>query len=80
MGMMTGNNQADDVPMAMNHNLVKGVLRDEYGFRGIAMTDWQNSQYHPMRQHLILTSGMSLMMPDNGAFMKYIDEEVAKSP
>lgn len=79
MGMMTGNNIVNNIPIMMHRPLVMNILREEYGFRGITMTDWQNTQYHPGRQHLVLPSGETLLMPDNNTFRKWVEEQTALS-
>lgn len=79
MGIMTGNNLINGVHSSMSRGLLDGVLRREYGFEGIAMTDWQNTCYFPELQQLALTSGETLMMPDNETFRSYIEEQAALS-
>lgn len=79
LGMMTGNNLVNGLPCPMNRPLIEELLRKEYGFDGVAMTDWQNTGYYPGMQNLVLTSGETLMMPDNAAFLKYVREEISKS-
>ena len=80
MGMMTGNNLMNGIPSYMHRPLINGILRGEYGFRGMAMTDWQNSSYFPEMQEFVLTSGISLMMPVNATLKDYIDSQAALSP
>ena len=78
-GMMTGNNLVNGLPCSMHRPLIEDIMRSEYGFSGIAMTDWQNTVYHPDRQNLVLTSSMNLLMPDNSAFRKWITAEIQQS-
>jgi beta-glucosidase len=78
-GMMTGNNLANGIPCSMHKPLIADVLRKEFGFTGLAMTDWQNTSYYPALQHLVLASGETLLMPDNTTFAKYINEQIAIS-
>ena len=78
-GMMTGNNLVNGIPCSMHKPLIADVLRKEFGFTGLAMTDWQNTSYHPKLQHLVMPSGETLLMPDNAAFAKYINEQIAIS-
>ena len=80
MGMMTGNNIVNNIPVMMHKPLVMDILRKEFGFKGITMTDWQNTQYHPNLQYLVFPSGETLLMPDNNAFRKWVDKEIAISP
>lgn len=39
MGIMMGNNVVNGIPCSMHKPLIADVLRDEFGFQGIAMTD-----------------------------------------
>ncbi|MCK9508657.1 MAG: glycoside hydrolase family 3 C-terminal domain-containing protein [Pigmentiphaga sp.] len=77
--IMTGNNWSDGVPLASNKKLNADLLRKEFGFDGIVMTDWQNSNYFPFMQNLILESGQTLLMPDNQNFEKWFKEVYKKS-
>ena len=79
-GIMTGNNSVNGVPMCMNKKLLNNILRKEYGFKGIAMTDWRNSTLFPEKQHHILPSGMNLMMPVNETFIQYVIKQIQGSP
>ena len=72
--IMTGNNMLNGIPCAINKPLLADLFRDEYGFQGIAMTDWQNTNYFPSMNNLILESGISLLMPSNANFVNYISE------
>lgn len=78
--IMTGNNLVNEVPAPINKLLNADILRKEYGFKGIAMTDWQNTNYFPMYQQLVLPSGETLLMPDNGKFASWVQNEIKTSP
>ena len=80
MAIMTGNNALNGIPCAINKNLIADILRKEYGFKGIAMTDWQNTNYYPEKQNLVLESGETLLMPVNTTFSNWVKEEIIKSP
>ena len=79
-GIMTGNNPVNGVHAALNRRLLHDLLRVEYGFDGLAMTDWQSTNYYPGLQHLALTSGETLLMPDNEEFKRYVMAECKRSP
>jgi beta-glucosidase len=42
MTFMTGYQSMDGVPSTANHWLLKTVLKDEWGFEGVLVTDWDN--------------------------------------
>ena len=80
MGIMTGNNLVNGVPCAMHKPLIADILRKEFGFTGLAMTDWQNTNYYPERQNLVLESGETLLMPANTTFANWVAKQVADAP
>ena len=80
MGIMTGNNLVNGVPCAMHKSLIADILRKEFGFTGLAMTDWQNTNYYPERQNLVLQSGETLLMPANTTFANWVNTQVAQAP
>lgn len=57
--VMTAYNLVNGEYAAQHKSLVQGVLRDEWGFEGLVMTDWW-SVYDPFR---VITSGTNLEMP-----------------
>lgn len=78
--LMTGNNLVNGVPCSMHQPLLDDVLRKEFGFAGIAMTDWQNTNYFESLQYLVAPSGLSLMMPVNQTFSKYVKDFTRQYP
>ncbi|WP_114778544.1 beta-glucosidase [Botryobacter ruber] len=79
-GMMSGNNAINGIPASMHQPLLMDVMRREFGFTGVAMTDWQNTNYHPDLQYLVAGSGLSLLMPGNITFKQYIQQFVQRYP
>ncbi|MBS1815290.1 MAG: glycoside hydrolase family 3 C-terminal domain-containing protein [Acidobacteria bacterium] len=80
LAVMTGNNLVNGYPGAADMPLSKGVLRNEYGYKGIIMSDWANSLYWKNRLDLELTSGHSLLMADNALFAKWVNNQVTLHP
>ena len=78
--IMAGNNALNGVPGSMDEQYVQHVLRDEWGFTGIAMTDWQNSYYYPEKQYLFLNSGMTLLMPNSNTFDEFLPRYLNRLP
>lgn len=80
LAVMTGNNLVNGHPGAADTPLVQGILRNEYGFRGVVMSDWANSMFWKDRLSEELTSGHSLLMENNDLFAQYVRSEVAAHP
>ncbi len=76
LAVMTGNNQVNGFPGAADTPLSGDVLRKEYDFKGIIMSDWANSMFWKDQLNLELKSGHSLLMADNKIFANYIQNEV----
>ncbi len=80
LAVMNGNNFVNGYPGAANKPLSKDILRDEYGYKGIVMSDWANSTFWPDKQSLVLGSGQSLLMSNNALFANYIQNEIKEHP
>jgi len=77
--IMTSNNLVNGIPAATHKPINADLIRKEYGFQGLFMTDWQNTNYFPTMQHLVLPSGENLLMPLNEKFAAWINKEIVKS-
>lgn len=80
LGIMTGNNLVNGYHCFMNRNLLTEILRNDYGYKGLVMTDWQNTNYFPSLQHLVLQSGGTLMMPENNMFRGAVTKMLEENP
>jgi beta-glucosidase len=80
LGLMMGNNLLNGVPCSMEKTYLNDLVRKQWGFDGMAMTDWQNTCYFPEKQELFLESGVSLLMPENNAFRKFMNDTLAVNP
>lgn len=78
--IMTGNNLVNGTPCCMNKTLNADLIRAEFGFKGIVMSDWANTNYYTKLLYLAPSSGHTLYMSNNQAFSKYIMQEAGKSP
>ena len=58
--VMTSYNDLNGVPMQENRPVITGILRDEWGFDGLCMTDWSISKHDTAAQ---LHAGNDLFMP-----------------
>ena len=71
LGIMTGYNAVNGVHNGEQKHLVQDILKNEWGFKGIAMTDWQGSHSTvPMAK-----SGLDLEMP----IPKFYGEKLKKA-
>ncbi|MBQ3567170.1 MAG: glycoside hydrolase family 3 C-terminal domain-containing protein [Oscillospiraceae bacterium] len=57
--VMSAYNQINGVPCTENRQLLNDILRDEWGFDGVVMSDW-NAVYHPAEA---INAGNDLAMP-----------------
>ncbi|MCD8022896.1 MAG: glycoside hydrolase family 3 C-terminal domain-containing protein [Lachnospiraceae bacterium] len=73
MGMMTTYGIVNGVPTANSYDLLENLLRTEWGFEGLVMTDWGGSG--GMTDSQAMHSGNDLIMPGNdvsGNLLAYI--------
>lgn len=63
MGMMSTYGIVNSVPTANDYELLENILRTEWGFEGIVMTDWGGSG--GMSDSQAMHSGNDLIMPGN---------------
>ena len=68
--LMTSYNLINGVHTAQRRDLIEEVLRREFGFEGIVMTDWvlafmdsKENRYPAVKQHLVAAAGGDLFMP-----------------
>ncbi len=57
--VMSAYNQINGVPCTENRTLLSDMLRDEWGFEGLVLSDW-NAVYHPA---VAINAGNDLAMP-----------------
>ncbi|WP_369047966.1 beta-glucosidase [Tenacibaculum sp. UWU-22] len=79
LAIMTGNNFVNGYPGASNKPLTNDILRKEYGFKGVIMSDWASTRFWPDSLDLVLGSGQSLLMANNKQFAAYIKEKFNKA-
>ncbi len=62
--LMTSYNKINGIHAAANKELITNILRDEWGFDGIVMTDWTNTWHGDnCTASLCVAAGNDLMMP-----------------
>lgn len=76
-GVMTSYNRVNGVYSAVNYDAVTKVLRGEWGFDGIVMTDWENWKPDCDADRAIY-AGMDLMMQGDNKQRKQIRKALKK--
>lgn len=68
--IMSSYNRVNGVYAANSHDLLTKVLRNEWGFKGIVMTDWNATDVGKAVHELCPTVGNDLIMPGNKSIRK----------
>jgi beta-glucosidase len=72
---MTAYNKVNGVYAANSHDLNTTVLRNEWGFNGVVMTDWTSTQKGCADNGMCMKAGNDLIMPGG----KYYQKQLLKS-
>ena len=70
--VMTSYNKVNGTYTANSHDLCTRVLRSEWGFDGVVMTDWFSTNKGQAGSALAIAAGNDLIMPGGGSFKKDI--------
>ena len=70
--VMTSYNRLNGVYTSNSHDLCTRVLRNEWGFDGVVMTDWFSTNPGQASSALALSAGNDLIMPGGGIFKRDI--------
>ena len=70
--IMTSYNRVNGVYSPNSHDLCTKVLRNEWGFDGVVMTDWFSTNKGQASNALAMAAGNDLIMPGGGSFKKDI--------
>ena len=70
--IMTSYNRLNGVYTSNSHDLCTKVLRNEWGFDGVVMTDWFSTNPGQAGSALALAAGNDLIMPGGGIFKRDI--------
>lgn len=71
-GIMTSYNKINGTYAPNSYDLCTKLLRNEWGFDGVVMTDWFSTNKGLARNDLALKAGNDLIMPGGGSFKKEI--------
>ena len=77
-GIMTSYNRVNGVYAPNSHDLCTKVLRNEWGFDGVVMTDWFSTNGGQADNGLAIAAGNDLIMPGGKGFKKKIIQAVKK--
>ncbi len=72
--IMTSYNLINGVYACNNYDLIGSVLRNEWGFDGVVMTDWNATEPNLARNDLAIAVGNDMIMPGN----KYCRKQIKK--
>ena len=70
--VMTSYNRVNGVYSPNSHDLCTKVLRNEWGFDGVVMTDWFSTNKGQADNALAMAAGNDLIMPGGGSFKRAI--------
>lgn len=76
--VMTSYNRLNDLYTANSYDLCTKVLRNEWGFRGVVMTDWFSTARGQGDTALAMSAGNDLIMPGGRGFKRSILRGVKK--
>ena len=71
-GIMTSYNKVNGIYAPNSHDLCTKVLRNEWGFDGVVMTDWFSTNRGQADNALAMQAGNDLIMPGGESFKKAI--------
>ena len=60
--IMTSYNRINGIKTDSNYDLLTGILREEWGYKGLVMTDWYSNSQNDVEAH----AGTGIKMPTNG--------------
>lgn len=70
--VMTSYNRVNGVYSPNSHDLCTKVLRNEWGFTGVVMTDWFSTKQGLASNAIAMKAGNDLIMPGGGSYKKEI--------
>ena len=70
--IMTSYNKVNGVYTPNSYDLCTAVLRNEWGFTGVVMTDWYSTNKGQASSALTMAAGNDLLMPGGSSFKKDI--------
>ena len=75
-GIMTSYNRVNGVYAPNSYDLCTKLLRNEWGFDGVVMTDWFSTNKGQGDNAIAMQAGNDLIMPGGGSFKKEILEGI----
>ena len=77
-GIMTSYNKVNCTYTPNSYDLCTKILRNEWGFDGVVMTDWFSTNKGLARNDLALRAGNDLIMPGGSSFKREILSGIKK--
>ena len=71
-GIMTSYNKVNGIYAPNSYDLCTKMLRNEWGFDGVVMTDWFSTNKGQASNAIAMKAGNDLIMPGGGSFKKEI--------
>lgn len=76
--VMSSYNKLNGIYTANSYELLTGILRNEWGFDGVVMSDWYSTGKDQAQDETAIAAGNDLIMPGMGADKKNIVKAVKK--
>ena len=80
LAVMSSYNLINGVHAANNYDLLTNVLRREWGYEGLVMTDWNTTGAGGSKADLCIRAGNDLIMPGSPADIEEIKSGLLSSP
>ena len=80
LAVMSSYNKINGIHAANNYDLLTNVLRREWGFKGLVMTDWNTTGTGGSKADLCIRAGNDLIMPGSPADIEEIKSGLLSSP
>ena len=80
LAVMSSYNKINGIHAANNYDLLTNVLRREWGFKGLVMTDWNTTGAGGSKADLCIRAGNDLIMPGSPADIEEIKSGFLSSP
>ena len=77
MALMTSYNRLNGIYTADNKELIKGILREEWGYEGLVMSDWDGADRRPYEE--AISAGNNMIMPGGKHVYTYLQKALKEN-